>query len=68
MTKPNETKRNLAKLYAPGNEAILSVLSRVANYPEMQKDDNTGCSDHDTANMIMKAIETTPVQRMRSVI
>jgi len=33
----------------------------------MQKDDNTGCSDHDAANMTVKAIEPTPIQRMRSV-
>jgi hypothetical protein len=67
MTKPKETKRNLAKLYVPGNESVFSVLSCVGNYSEMQKDDNTGCSDHDAPNMIMKAIEPTPVQRMRSV-
>jgi hypothetical protein len=34
----------------------------------MQKDDNTGCSDHDAANMIVKTIEHTPAQRMRTVI
>lgn len=68
MTKPNETKRNLEKLKAPGNESILSVLSCVGNYSEMQEDDNTGCSGHDAANVTMKAIEPTPVQRMRAVI
>jgi hypothetical protein len=33
----------------------------------MQNDDNTECSDHDAANMTVKAIEPTPIQRMRSV-
>jgi hypothetical protein len=33
----------------------------------MQKDNNTECSVHKAANMIVKAIEPTPIQRMRSV-
>ena len=68
MTKPNETKRNITKLYAPGKEPILSVLSCVEDYSEIQKDENTGRSDHDAANIIMKAIEPSPAQRMRTVI
>jgi len=34
----------------------------------MQKDDNTGCSDHDAANMFVKTNGPTPAQRMRTVI
>jgi len=34
----------------------------------MQRDDNTGCPDHDAANTTVKAIEPTPAQRMRTVI